>query len=322
MVKTFDCIKCGGHHARPINRNCKSTEKEQPRDTNSQILNELKNLSGRMLQMESRMDTLSSRTSSPASSRPRSEAGDESPARLTEVRTQVLHDSASSLEEDLVLPTLATIRQSRSIQDQVDTRLKELQAVNKDKGKFKSQRGGSETIWVKNDIAWPHNFVLSSNTKNRVTYDSLSLSQWVSGFSTIIRDENDIETKNKMLEYLSELMEDSHDFGWSSAKGSHAVLLCRMEEGCVTWKDTQKIDRVRRAYAHRSTSQSQGPSGNKKVSHKDGPTPCKYYQRNACSHKNDHETGGRTYLHICSFCHSQGKNLSHSSKDCRKSKNE
>ena len=26
-------------------------------------------------------------------------------------------------------------------------------------------------------------------------------------------------------------MEDSHDFGWASAKGSHAVLLSKMEEG-------------------------------------------------------------------------------------------
>ena len=101
--------------------------------------------------------------------------------------------------------------------------------MDKEKGKFLSQRGGSETIWVKNEIAWPDNFVLSGNTKNRVTDDSLSLNQWVSGFATIIRDENDVEVKNKMLEYLSELMEDSHDCGWSSAKGSHALLLCRME---------------------------------------------------------------------------------------------
>ena len=91
---------------------------------------------------------------------------------------QVSKGSAGSMEDDLVLPTLATLRQSRSIQDQVDTRIRELQAVDKEKGKFKSQRGGSETIWVKHEIAWPHNFVLSGNSKNRVTYDSLSLSQW------------------------------------------------------------------------------------------------------------------------------------------------
>ena len=208
-------------------------------------------------------------------------------------------DLASTSEEDLILPTLSTLRQSRSIQEQVDTQIKELQAVDKEKGKFKSQRGGSETIWVKNEIAWPHNFVLSGSSKARVTYDSLSLSQWVSGFATIIKDENDLETKNKMLDYLAEIMEDSHDFGFSAAKGSHTVLLCRMEEGRITWNETHKIDRVRRGNAHRSTTQSQNSNVKKKSSIKDASMPCRYFQKNACCHKNDHDTNGRTYLHVC-----------------------
>ena len=93
-------------------------------DTNAQILNELKNLSGRMSQMESKMETFSA--TSPSTAR-----------------------SSCSQRS----PTLSTLRQSRSIQEQVDTWIKELQAVDKEKGKFKSERGGSETIWVKNEIA-------------------------------------------------------------------------------------------------------------------------------------------------------------------------
>ena len=125
-----------------------------------------------------------------------------------------------------------------------------------------------------------------------------------------------------MLEYLAEIMEDSHDFGWSSAKGAHAVLLCKMEEGRVTWEETHKIDRVRRAYAHRSTSSSHSSQNSKKMGNKDQSMPCRYYQKNSCSHKGDQETGGRLYLHICSHCHSQGKNVTHSLKDCKKTKNE
>ena len=124
-----------------------------------------------------------------------------------------------------------------------------------------------------------------------------------------------------MLEYLAEIMEDSLDFGFSAAKGSHAVLLCRMEEGRITWNETHKIDRVRRAYAHRSTSQSQNSNVKKKSSIKDASMPCRYFKKNACSHKNDHDTIGRTYLHVCSLCHAQGKTASHSSKDCREAKN-
>ena len=54
------------------------------------------------------------------------------------------------------------------------------------------------------------------------------MSQWVVGFSTIIREETDLAAKNHMLEYLADIMEDSNDFGWQSAKGVHAVLLCKM----------------------------------------------------------------------------------------------
>ena len=69
MVKTFDCIKCGGHHTRPINRNCKiEKDKNEPMDTNSQILKELNSLSGRMTQMEDKMEALGSTSASPVKS--------------------------------------------------------------------------------------------------------------------------------------------------------------------------------------------------------------------------------------------------------------
>ena len=139
------------------------------------------------------MENLSAISSSPtrtpsrreSSHRSSSSASGRSPVSVQESRSPVSKGSAGSIDDDLVLPTLATLRQSRSIQDQVDSRIRELQAVDKEKGKFKSQRGGSETSWVKHEIAWTYKFVLSGNSKNRVTYDSLLLSQWISDFATI-----------------------------------------------------------------------------------------------------------------------------------------
>ena len=48
-----------------------------------------------------------------------------------------------------------------------------------------------------------------------------------------------------MLDYLSDLMEDAQDFGWASAKGTHALILCRMEEGKVDWLSSDKLDLLR-----------------------------------------------------------------------------
>ena len=77
------------------------------------------------------------------------------------------------------------------------------------------------------------NFILSGSSKTRISCDKLSVSQWVSRLSAIVIEELDLETKNQMLQYLSNLVAESHDFGWHSAKAANAVLLCKMEKNKV-----------------------------------------------------------------------------------------
>ena len=314
MVKTFDCVKCGGNHARPINGNCKearSSVMEPEEATNSLILKELKNLNSRMSQMEDKIQSLEGNRSTSVTSSGRSPASSVSSRRQQEDQ-----------DEDLILPSLHSLRTSREIQDQVDARIRDIQTAP-EKGKLKSQRGGSETVYVKREIPWPQNFILGGSTRARVSYDSLSIGQWVSGFATIIKDEKDKKIKQNMLEYLSEIMEDSHDFGWGAAKGAHAVLLCKMEEGRLDWSDTVTIDRVRRTYAHKVQSQNPNVPGTKKNFGKDNPTPCKFFQKGTCSHKIDHEHNNHLYLHVCSFCFASGRKYPHALKDCKKNvKNE
>ena len=55
-----------------------------------------------------------------------------------------------------------------------------------------------------------------------------------------------------MLDYVINILDDTNDFFWASAKASHAVVLCLMEQGKITSSaDTEKIDRVQRAHAKR-----------------------------------------------------------------------
>ena len=46
-----------------------------------------------------------------------------------------------------------------------------------------------------------------------------------------MRDEENLQTRGHMLDYFIALLDDSNDFSWQAAKASHAVLLCRMEQG-------------------------------------------------------------------------------------------
>ena len=182
-------------------------------------------------------------------------------------------------------------------------------------GKFKSQRGGSDTYWCKREIPWPQNHILSGTSKSRVSYDNLSMAQWIAGFCTIIKEESNVQTKNNMLSYVTDLMEDCHDFGWQSAKGAHAVVLCHMEENKVNWEETNKRDRLR--WVHAQRSQNPSLSVGKKFKSKDKGVPCRFYQKGTCGQKTEHENGGQLYLHVCEHCFVKGKSHPHSGKDCR-----
>ena len=67
---------------------------------------------------------------------------------------------------------------------------------------------------VKNKIAWPQDTVLGGQSHQRVTYDQLSLTQWVQGFAKNIIEENCQDTREHMLYYLADIMSDTTDFSW------------------------------------------------------------------------------------------------------------
>ena len=75
--------------------------------------------------------------------------------------------------------------------------------------------------------------------------------QGVMGFCRNIIEEKDWGNRERMLGYMSDLMEDVSDFSWQGAKAVHAILCCEMERGTVTWSDSNRIDKIRRAHAQK-----------------------------------------------------------------------
>ena len=127
-----------------------------------------------------------------------------------------------------------------------------------------------------------------------------------------------------MLDYLISLLDDANDFSWDAAKASHAVLLCRMEQGeVVSYQETDKIDRIRRANAQRHIPQSQYSvqslnNARKNANKITKSMPCQYFNQGSCVHQKSHETKGTLYKHICAACFaSQGKTYPHPEIDCR-----
>ena len=128
-------------------------------------------------------------------------------------------------------PTLDHLRANDNIQKAVTDRLAELQHLNlRDMSQeIKSQRGGQVKVFVKPRAKWPHEYVLAGKNKERFTYNHLTMGQWMDGFSRAVREESNQNSKEEMLDYLISLLDDAYDFSWTSAKASHAELLCLME---------------------------------------------------------------------------------------------
>ena len=219
-----------------------------------------------------------------------------------------------------MLPDLQVLRNDAYIQAQVEQRLKNVVEDNRSGTKIKSLRGGSVEVVVPHRIKWPQEYVLAGSKKERIQYDQLSMSQWVAGFCRIMRDETNLKNKDSMLDYLISLLEDAQDFSWDAPRASHAVLLCRMEQGDVkNYTDVDKIDRIRRANAQRHIAPSANLSNSKKNNQKTSKAvPCTYYNQGTCSFVRTHDTKGVTYKHICAACLAVGgKTYPHPENECR-----
>ena len=216
------------------------------------------------------------------------------------------------------IPDLNALRQDMSVQALVEQRLRQLADTEKPGTKIKSLRGGSVEVLVPNRVKWPHEFVLSGSSKERVSYDQLSITQWVAGFCRIMKEEKNSKFKEHMLDYMISLFDDANDFSWDAAKASHAVLLCRMEQGEISdYSQTDKIDRIRRANAQRHNVQTNASQSSKKLGPKHAKSmTCNYFNAGTCSHTKTHETRGVLYKHVCSACFANGKSFGHPEIEC------
>ena len=159
-----------------------------------------------------------------------------------------------------------TLRQDLALQAQVEKHLQELSSLNKTGNKLKSLRGGAVDVLVPNHVKWPQEYVLSGISKERASCDQLLITQWVAGFGRIMKEEHNSEIKDAMIDYLVLLFDDANDLGWDAAKASHAVLLCRMEQGEIkSYTEVDKIDRVRRVNAQRHHYPTNHPQISKKI---------------------------------------------------------
>ena len=338
MPKIFYCSKCQDEHERPVGKKCQlksagesfsSTGEVAASSSTSgiaavsdQILSKLQQIGQQMELMDRRVQRTEAaleQGSSRVSPLLSVSQGQQGTATVSNHTLTVLDSNGAEANVDQsVVPSIEFLRSNESVQCEVEKRLAELRTLNESatKGRVKSQRGGPGEIFVKKSVDWPQNFILTGNQKTRPTYDDLSITQWVSGFVRCIQEEKAETCRSAMLDYLANLMEDASDFSWDSAKACHAILLTNMEADRVSWVETDKVDRFRRAHAQRhvtgvQTSATRSVSKKPKMVYSKGSMICRYFQEGTCRFPTHHKTAGQFYRHVCENC-----NGTHTTKNC------
>ena len=228
---------------------------EDDENVQSRILEELKKMNVRLDVVEHQVAGTSGNSKQEKQDSKLSKSSKNKNSRRNVTSRTVYSESSESSSDDVEIPSLSELRVSNKVQKQIDKKIAQLGKVHRegnDQGeKIKSQRGGPVDVVVRHKVPWPHEHILGGPTRQRVTYDNLSLTQFVQGFVKNVLDEPNQKSRDKMLAYLGDLMEDATDFTWANAKAAHAVLLCEMERGVLTWADTSRIERIRRAHAQK-----------------------------------------------------------------------
>ena len=73
------------------------------------------------------------------------------------------------------------------------------------------KRGGVD-VFDHRRVHLPHEYVLSGVNKERISYDQLSATQWMTDFCRKVAEEKKITMREHTLDYLIALLEDANDF--------------------------------------------------------------------------------------------------------------
>jgi hypothetical protein len=293
------CSKCGGHHAAPRGKKCQhEADGGEGEETTSQqrILDTLTSIEQRLSSLETQ----------PA----QSESESDSETDNTE--------SAAQLQRQLTkrLQSLG-VRHGSDEDDDCEQR------GTSRKKRAKSGRVKTSSDFIKVEVEWPHYHVYRGAARKPAAYDELNEVEFVQGYLATAMEATPA-TKDPMLLHLRGLMMDAAEFSFEGARNCHGIVLQHLEQGRLTWADTDKLVELRRTYAQRRPTEPE--TVNKSASSGRGqpggqtPLSCLNYQDQGCSYSGDHQTSQGQYVkHACAHClQVTGNTYRHPEQQCRR----
>ena len=151
---------------------------------------------------------------------------------------------------------------------------------------------------------WPHSELSMGYVSKNVSYDELTLEEFVAGYSAILLlpQVSSHERKHR-TEHLGALMYLASIYEWPAVRSFHAAVLSEIERGRLNWEDSfLHLENRTLAGLHKKTKEQKRPT----PSSSNAVLFCRDYQKGSCSHSKDHYAmlkGEKKWLcHICAAC--------------------
>lgn len=170
---------------------------------------------------------------------------------------------------------------------------------------------------------WPHEQGIYDDAGVPLTYDKLTMSQFVQGYILNIKKSPQSEKADR-LDFLQALMQDADRFPWDLVRNFYAIFLQQVEQGNMTWgSSSEQIRELRMRHLYLTpapATQRPTPPRGAAAKQRKGNTSvvacCPAYNTAKGCHKTPGHDGLR---HACSHCYKHLKrHFVHSKAECRK----
>ena len=185
--------------------------------------------------------------------------------------------------------------------------------IRKSRGKLKSGKSSKPTSPVVNPQLWPHSELNTSFITKSVSFETLTLDEFVAGYSSILQslDPSTKEFKAR-LAHLNSLMYLCGRYEWRAVLDFHGAVLLDIERGRGNWGDSFSYLESRTLHGNLKSSDarnfSEGVPSPAQGRFQSGVFYCKDYILGKCRYKKDHfgvigrGSEQKWLRHICASC--------------------
>ena len=208
-----------------------------------------------------------------------------------------------SREAPATIPSFEILKDDDKIQKAIQQRLQHyhnmsrdnLKGNNKATTELKSGRFRSGVQKVQIAVNWPQDFCSVSAGAKQPNYEDLSTLQWVQGYVGCVLDEKDETARQNMLWHLMQLMEDSIELSFHTAKHAQAVVLQEIERCRCDSKNPDLVEKIR-------CRNTQCPLNVSEPTRKNNKTfLCRHYNEGTCKYDSEQSEGDKVFEHYCVY---------------------